>query len=95
MASWAPPLRTAVARPSDKRSRMPQRELGVLRLGDHIVSDRDARLLARRLDEVRRQLAANHEGGPLCAAARFRVAEDIQLVTAALERKGRVGLPPL
>ncbi len=95
MASWAPPPRTAAARLSDDRSRRPHRELGVLRLGDHIVSDRDARLLTQRLDEVKRQLAANDEAGPLCVAALFRVAEDIELVTAALERNGRVGLPPL
>jgi hypothetical protein len=95
MASWAPPLRTAAARSSGEQSRRPDRDLGVLRLGDHIVSDRDARLLAQRLDGVKRQLAANHEAGPLCVAARFRVAEDIELVTAALERNGRVGLPPL
>jgi hypothetical protein len=59
------------------------------------VSDRDARLLAQRLEGVKRQLAANHEAGPLCIAARFRVAEDIELVAAALERNGLVGLPPL
>jgi hypothetical protein len=95
MASWAPPLRTSAARPSSERNWRPHRELGVLRLGDHIVSDRDARLLAQRLDEVKRQLAANDQPGPLCEAARGRVAEDLELVTAALERKERVGLPPL
>jgi hypothetical protein len=59
------------------------------------VSHRDARLLAQRLDEVRLQLAANDEAGPLCEAARFRVAEDIELVTSALERNRRGGLPPV
>jgi hypothetical protein len=86
MASWAPPLRTPAVRRSDVRSRRPQRELGVLRLGQHVVSDRDARLLAQRLDEVKGRLAADDTGGPLCEAARARVAEDLELVTAALER---------
>ena len=86
MASWAPPLRTSAARPSGERSRRPDRELGVLRLGHHVVSDRDARLLAQHLDEVKRQLAADDEAGPLCEAARVRVTEDLELVTAALER---------
>ena len=86
MASWAPPLRTSAARPTSQRSRRLRRELGVLRLGDHVVSDRDARLLAQRLDEVKRQLAANDDAGPLCQAARGRVAEDLELVTAALRR---------
>jgi hypothetical protein len=84
-----------LARPSADRPKHLQRDLGVLRLGDHVVSDRDARLLAQHLDEVKRQLAASDEAGPLCEAARGRVAEDLELVTAALERNGRVGLPPL
>jgi hypothetical protein len=58
------------------------------------VSDRDARLLAQHLDEVRRQLTADDEAGPLCEAARVRVSEDLELVTAALERNRRAGLPP-
>jgi hypothetical protein len=94
MASWAPPLRTSAARPSRERERPRHRELGVLRLGDHVVSDRDARLLAQHLDDVRRQLAADDEAGPLCEAARVRVSEDLELVTAALERNRRAGLPP-
>jgi hypothetical protein len=89
MASWAPPLRTPPARPSRGRPKRPHRELGVLRLGHHVVSDRDARLLAQHLDEVKRQLAADDEAGPLCEAARARVTEDLQLVTAALERSHR------
>ena len=95
MASWAPPLRTPAARPSGRPSGRPHRELGVLRLGDHIVSDRDARLLAQRLDERKRQLAESEVAGPLCEAARGRVTEDLELVTAALERNGRLDLPPL
>ena len=86
MASWAPPLRTSSGRPSGERSTRPDRELGVLRLGHHVVSDRDARLLAQHLDEVKRQLAADDQAGPLCEAARVRVTEDLELVTAALER---------
>jgi hypothetical protein len=95
VASWAPPSRTPAARPSSERNSRPQRELGVLRLGHHVVSDRDARLLAEHLDEMKQQLAADDEAGPLCEAARVRVAEDLELVTAALERNGQVGLPPL
>ena len=95
MASWAPPLRTPPRRPSRGPSERRRRELGVLRLGHHVVSDRDARLLAQRLDEARAHLAENDEVGPLCEAARGRVAEDLELVTAALERSERVGLPPL
>jgi hypothetical protein len=89
MASWAPPLRAPAARPRTERSTPPRRELGVLRLGAHVVSDRDARLLAQRLDEMKRQLAANDQAGPLPEAARGRVTEDLELVTAALERSHR------
>ena len=94
MASWAPPLHSPAARETGQRSRRRQRELGVLRLGHHVVSDRDARLLAQRLDTMKRQLAANDQAGHLCEAARGRVEEDLELVTAALERKARVGMPP-
>jgi hypothetical protein len=94
MASWAPPLRTTPRRRSSVRSARRDRELSVLRLGQHVVSDRDARLLAQRLDAMKRQLAANDQAGHLCEAARDRVAEDLELVTAALERNARVGLPP-
>jgi hypothetical protein len=89
MASWAPPLRTTPRRPRREQSSRRDRDLGVLRLGHHVVSDRDARLLAQRLDEVRAHLAQNGETGPLCDAARARVAEDLELVTAALERSHR------
>jgi hypothetical protein len=66
----------------------------VLRLGQHVVSDRDARLLAERLVEVEQHLAidaaritvADDRTGTLCNAARARVAEDLELVSAALER---------
>ena len=95
MASWAPPLRTTARRPRRDQSHRRDRDLGVLRLGHHVVSDRDARLLVQRLDEVKERLAVTHEGGRLCEAARARVADDLELVTAALERNGRVGLPPL
>jgi hypothetical protein len=53
------------------------------------VSDRDARLLAQRLDEMKEHLAENSQGGELCEAARARVADDLELVTAALERSHR------
>jgi hypothetical protein len=43
---------------------------------------------------MKRQLAANDQAGHLCEAARGRVEEDLELVTAALERKARVGMPP-
>jgi hypothetical protein len=58
------------------------------------VSDRDARLLAQHLHEVEHRLAADAAqiaaadgtSGALCEAARTRVAEDLVLVSVALER---------
>jgi hypothetical protein len=38
---------------------------------------------------MKRQLAANNQAGPLPEAARGRVTEDLELVTAALERSHR------
>ncbi len=66
----------------------------MLRLGRHVVSDRDARLLAQRLSDAEQRLAVDAaelpgaDGGTqaLCNAARARVAEDLELVAAALER---------
>jgi hypothetical protein len=68
----------------------------VLRLGQHVLSDRDARLLAQHLHEVEHDLAADAARmseaggatGALCESARARVAEDIVLVSDALERVG-------
>jgi hypothetical protein len=66
----------------------------VLRLGRHVVSGRDARLLVEHLGEVQEHLAldaarlsaADKPTGELCEAARARVTEDLELVAAALER---------
>jgi hypothetical protein len=66
----------------------------VLRLGQHVVSDRDARLLAHHILEVKQHLAidaarmawADDRTGMLCNAARAGVAVDLELVSAALDR---------
>jgi hypothetical protein len=66
----------------------------VLRLGRHVVSQRDARILAEHLGEAREHLAVDAArlsatdapAGALCEAARARVSGDLELVAAALER---------
>jgi hypothetical protein len=93
MASWSPPLQTA-RRPGRDTAEHRPRQRGVLRLGQRVVSDRDARLLARRLVEAKHQLAieaartapTDDTARALCDAARARVADDLELVSAALER---------
>jgi hypothetical protein len=94
MASWAAPLPPARRLTRAARRGREPRQLGVLRLGQHVVSDRDARLLAERLGEAQHHLAAGAiplnaaepAAGTLCEAARARVAEDLKLVSAALAR---------
>jgi hypothetical protein len=93
MASWCPPLQRARHPVRDRADRR-QRQGGVLRLGQRVVSDRDARLLAQRLSEVEQRLAldavelpgADENTRALCEATRARVADDLELVSAALER---------
>src|SRR5439155_22309792 len=93
MASWAPALRDRPGTRHAERAR-PRRRRAVL-LGGHVVSDGDAALLAQRLGEVVHHLAdrcelAESEGTRgLREATRVRVAEDLELVSAALERSQR------
>jgi hypothetical protein len=66
----------------------------VLRLGRHVVSNRDARVLVELLGEAREHLAVDAArltatdapAAAHCEAARARVSDDLELVAAALER---------
>jgi hypothetical protein len=94
MASWAPALRDG--RRPHPAGGAPRRRHAVL-LGGRIVSDRDVVLLARRLGEVEHHLAerasepveAGDDTRALREATRARVAGDLKLVSAALERSQR------
>jgi hypothetical protein len=66
----------------------------VLRLGRHVVSNRDALVLVDHLGEAQEHLtvdaarlsATDAPAAALCEAARARVSDDLKLVAAALER---------
>jgi hypothetical protein len=96
MASWAPPLRANRPRRTAPEPRRLRPDPGVLRLGRHVVSDRDIVLLAERLGDLEHLLAADpprtvEETGAAEAlrAARARVARDLELVSTARERAHR------
>jgi hypothetical protein len=82
MAGWVPPLRGG-------------RRGSAVRLGRHVVPDREVVLLAERLDELEGHLAerasaerAAEDGAAaaLSAAAHDRVARDLELLRRALGR---------
>jgi hypothetical protein len=91
MASWVPP----------PRELPPAAPLGttdphgdLVRLGGHVVADRDAVVLAERLaeleDDLARRAAREHPENRglalICRLARDRLARDLELLNAALER---------
>ena len=82
MASWLPPLQ-------DCRHGSP------VRLGRHVVPDREVELLAERLGEIEDHLAnrvaadgsaEDDASRALCDVARIRVTRDLELLRAALGR---------
>jgi hypothetical protein len=93
MASWAPShQRHRAPAPRDDVRRSPDH--GVLRLGRHVVSDRDFVLLAQRLGEVEQELAprssdpteADCDTSALREVVHARLARDLELLSAAAER---------
>jgi hypothetical protein len=91
MASWMPPLRE-LPRAAPPSTSGPHSDL--VRLGGHIVPDRDAVVLAEHLaeleDDLARRAAREHSENrglaPICRLARDRLARDLDLLHAALER---------
>ena len=86
MASWAPPLR-----PPRRAQREPERrrpDARVLRVGRHVVSDRDLLVLAYRLRALEHELDATvaRDDEALQARAHECVARDLEVVTTALRR---------
>jgi hypothetical protein len=93
MASWAPSHRRhRPPAPRDEVRRSPDH--GVLRLGRHVMSDRDFVLLAQRLGTLERELAPHSPGATeedrhtfaLRGVVHAGLERDLELLSAAAER---------
>jgi hypothetical protein len=93
MASWAPsPKRHRP--PAPRQDVRPGPVHHVLRLGRHVVSDRDFVLLAQRLGQIEQELAprasdatdAERDTRALREVVQARLARDLELLSAAAER---------
>jgi hypothetical protein len=93
MASWAPRQERHLHRRA-RGTACSRSDRGVLRLGRHVVSDRDFVLLAQRLGELEQELAPrpveetgeDRETFALREVVNARLARDLELLSAAAER---------